>query len=351
MFCVVGRPLDGRTIRSLHAVREMKMKTFKRCSPLILAMAALLPVHAGAQSLASLVPKKPVLIVVPNAAAGPNDYLARVIAPKLGEVLHQTVVVDNKASANGVTAGEFVAHAAADGSTLAVGNTGTHAVNATLYRKLSYDVVRDCVPVINVFETQLVLAAYPKFPADSIRDIIAIARKSPGSINVAIAGATGEIATNAIKIMAGVDLNNVPYKGGAPAVIAVISGESHFVLTPYSGVGAQADAGKLKILGVTGARRDPMLGNIPTLAESGLPGYDITMWYGIFAPPKTPAAIVNAYNREIAQLVNQPETRSKLTSQGFEIVTGTPEQFAEVVRRDVERFRKIILDAKMQQDL
>jgi tripartite-type tricarboxylate transporter receptor subunit TctC len=168
---------------------------------------------------------------------------------------------------------------------------------------------------------------------------------------VAIAGATGEIATNAIKAMAGIEMNNVPYKGGAPAVIAVMSGESHFVLTPYIGVGAQAEGGKLKLIGVTGARRDAMLPNVPTLAESGLPGYEISMWYGIFAPAKTPANIVNALNREIAQIVNHPDIKAKIAAQGFELVAGTPEQFGEQVKRDAERYRKIILDAKMQQDL
>jgi tripartite-type tricarboxylate transporter receptor subunit TctC len=306
---------------------------------------------ATAQSLSSLVPPKQVVIIVPNAAAGPSDLLARWISPKLGESLKQNVIVDNKPSANGVTAGEFVARAPADGSVLGVGNTGTHAINGTLYRKLSYDPVRDFVPVVNVFGAGLVLAANPKLDAKSIRDIIAMAKAKPGSINVAIAGATGEIATNAIKAMAGVDLNNVPYKGGAPAVIAVISGESHFVLTPYGGVAAQVDAGKMKILGTTAAKRDPMIPNVPTLAESGLPGFEISMWYGVFAPAKTPAAVVNAYNREITQIVNQPEIRNQITAQGFEIMTGPPEQFAETVRRDAEKFKKIILDFKMQQDL
>ncbi len=310
-----------------------------------------LPSFCSAQGLAALLPKKQMLIVVPNAAAGPNDYLGRVIQQKLSESLKQNVVVENKPSANGVVAGEFVARAPADGSVIAVGNTGTNAINATLYRKLSYDPVRDFVPVINVFETGLVLAAYTKLPAESIKDIIALSKKTPNSINVAIAGATGEIATNAIKAMAGIEMNNVPYKGGAPAVIAVMSGESHFVLTPYIGVGAQAEGGKLKLIGVTGARRDPMLPNVPTLAESGLPGYEISMWYGIFAPAKTPANIVNALNREIAQIVNHPDIKAKIAAQGFELVAGTPEQFGEQVKRDAERYRKIILDAKMQQDL
>ena len=312
---------------------------------------ALVPAVAFGQSLISLVPSRPVLIVVPNAAAGPSDYLARVLAPRLGETLRQNVIVDNRPSANGVTAGEIVARATPDGSMIAVGNTGTHAINATLYRKLSYDPVRAFAPVINVISTGLVLAANPRFAPESIKDIIALAKKTPGAINVAIAGATGEIATNAIKTMAQIDLNKIPYKGGAPAVIAVISGETHFVLTPYAGVSTQVEAGKLKILGVTSLKRDALLPNVPTLAESGLDGFEISMWYGVFAPAKTPAAVVRAYNREISRIVNEPELKSRFMSQGYEMVTGTPEQFAAQVKRDAEKYRKIILEAGMQQDL
>ena len=331
----------------------MKLASFSlKCTgALCIAAAFNLSATAADPSLASLVPARQVVIIVPNAAAGPSDLLARWISPRLSESLRQNVIVDNKPSANGVVAGEFVARAAPDGSVLGVGNTGTHAINATLYRKLGYDPVRDFVPVINVCGAGLVLAANVKLDARTVRDIIAMSKAKPGSVNVAIAGATGEIATNSIKAMAGIDMNNVPYKGGAPAVIAVISGESHFVLTPYGGVSAQVDAGKMKILGTTSGRRDPMIPNVPTLAESGLPGLDISMWYGIFAPAKTPAAVVNAYNREITQIVNQPEIKNQITGQGFEIMTGSAEQFAEVVRRDAEKFRKVILDFKMQQDL
>ena len=228
---------------------------FKKHAVVAVAVALVMPALAGAQALITLIPQKQVVIIVPNAAAGPSDLLARWISPKLSESIKQNVIVDNKPSANGITAGEFVARASPDGSVLGVGNTGTHAINATLYRRLSYDPVRDFIPVVNVFGAGLVLAANPKLDAKSIRDIIAMAKAKPGSVNVAIAGATGEIATNAIKALAGIDMNNVPYKGGAPAVIAVISGESHFVLTPYGGVNAQVEAGKMKILGTTAANR------------------------------------------------------------------------------------------------
>ena len=322
-----------------------------RAGALAVAAALALPATAAEQSLAQLVPARQVVIIVPNAAAGPSDLLARWIQPKLQESLKQNVIVDNKPSANGVTAGEFVARAPADGSVLGVGNTGTHAINASFYRRLSYDPVKDFVPVVNVFGAGLVLAANPKLEAKTIKDIITMSKAKPGSVNVAIAGATGEIATNAIKALAGIDMNNVPYKGGAPAVIAVVSGESHFVLTPWGGVQAQVEAGKMKVLGTTSGQRDPSIPNVPTLAESGLPGFDIRMWYGVFAPVRTPPAVVMAYNREIARIVNEPEIKNQITSQGFEILTGPPEQFAEVVRRDAEKFRKVILDFKMQQDL
>ncbi len=330
----------------------MSVNRFKSVGFLVSSVSLALSLPVVAQSnLSAVMPKKALVIVVPNAAAGPTDFLARVIQNRLGEALHQSVIVDNRPSANGVTAGEIVAHANPDGSTIGVGNTGTHAINATLYRHLSYDPGKDFAPIVNVFDTALVLAAHPKLKADTIKDIIALSKKAPGSVNAAIAGATGEIATNAIKMLAGIDINNVPYKGGSPAVIAVISGEAQFVLTPYGGVGPQADAGKLRILGVTGGKRDPLLPNVPTLSESGLPGYEVTMWYGLFAPAKTPTSVVAALNQEISQIVNSTEIKSKITSQGYQIVTGSPEEFALLVRKDLERYRKVILEAKMQQDL
>jgi tripartite-type tricarboxylate transporter receptor subunit TctC len=301
-------------------------------------------------SLAQLMPAKPLQIVVANAAGGPADFIARVISPKLSEALRQSVVVDNRPSANGVVAGEFVARAVADGSVIAVGNSGTHAINYSLYKKPTYDPVRDFAAITEVVNGSLVLVAHPRVPANTVRELIAEAKKAPGKINIAIAGATGEVAGNAFKLKAGVDLNNVPYKGGAPAVIAVMAGESQLVLTNLSGVATQVDAGKLKILGVTGARRDPQLPNVPTFAESGLEGYEVEMWYGLFAPAKTPVAIVQALQREVARIVAVPEIRDKFVAGGYEVVATTPEQFTERVKRDTEKYRRIILESGMQQE-
>lgn len=313
----------------------------------VLAGTALCPAVSFGQ--ASALPNKLVRIVVPNEAAGPNDLAGRLIQPKLSEVLGQQVIVENRPSANGVVGSAFVAHAAPDGTVLAVGNSGTHAVNATLYKNPTYDPVKDFAAISEVMFASLVLAAHPSVPASDVRELIAEAKRAPGKINIAVAGATGEIAGNLIKLQGKIELNNIPYKGGAPAVTAVMSNESQLVLTLYSSLKGPFDAGKLKPLGVTGSRRDPQLPNVPTVAEGGLDGYQVEFWVGIFAPAKTPAATVQALSKEIARIVNLPDVKERLTRVGYEVVGSTSEQFAERVKRDTEKYRKIILESKMQQ--
>jgi tripartite-type tricarboxylate transporter receptor subunit TctC len=295
-------------------------------------------------------PAKPVVIIVPNAAGGPSDLLGRLVAPRLSQAIGQNVIVDNRASNNGVLAGELASRGAADGSVLTVGNTGTHAINATLYKRLSYDPVKDFTPITMVLSGGLVAVANPSLPANSMRELIAYAKRAPGKVIFAIAGATGEIGTNALKQQAGIDVTSVPYKGGAPAIAALLSNESHITLTNYSSLVGHVAAGKLKLLGITSAKRDALLPNVPTFAESGLEGYEVEMWYGFFAPVKTPPPVVQAYYREITRAANQPDVRDKLAAGGYEIVLSTPEQFAQRVRGDYEKFRKIILDHNMQQE-
>ena len=328
---------------------EYKMFTLRkpcRLLPLLVGI-ALCPAASYGQS--SALPNKPVRIIIPNAAAGPNDFVGRMLAPKLSETLGQNVIVDNRPSANGVIGAELVARAAADGTVLSVGNSGTHAVNATLYKNPTYHPVHDFAAISEIIFSSLVLVAHPSFPGSNIKELIAEAKRAPGKINIAVAGATGEVAGNLIKLQAHIDLNNVPYKGGAPAVIAVASNESQLLLTLYSNLSALIDAGKLKPIGTTGLRRDPQLPKVPTIAESGLDGYQVEFWVGVFAPAKTPAATVQALGREIVRIVNLPEVKSRFVTSGYEVVASTPEQFSERVRRDTEMYRKIILESGMQQ--
>ncbi len=309
--------------------------------------ATLYPAVSSGQALE--LPNKPVRIIVPNAAAGPNDLVGRLIAPKLSETVGQPVIVDNRPSANGVVGSEIVARAAPDGTTLAVGNSGTHAVNATLYKKPTYHPVRDFAPITEVIAAPLLLAAHPSVAANNVKELIAEAKRVPGKLNFAVAGATGEIAGNLIKLQGNVDITNVPYKGGAPAMAAVMANESQLVLTLYSSLKGPIDSGKLKALGVTSARRDPQIPNVPSIAESGLPGYAVDFWVGVFAPAKTPAKVVHALNREIVRIINLSDVKKSFVNVGYEVVGNTPEQFAKRVRDDTEKFRKTILESKMQQ--
>lgn len=313
------------------------------------ALMGILLCPAISYAQATALPNRPVRIVVPNAAAGPNDFVGRMLAPKLSETLGQNVIVDNRPSANGVIGSEIVARATPDGTVLAVGNSGTHAVNATLYKNPSYHPVRDFAAISEVIFSSLVLVANPAVKANNITELIAEAKRAPGKLNIGVAGATGELAGNLIKLQGHIELNNVPYKGGAPAVIAVISNESQLLLTLYSSLKGPIDAGKLKPIGVTGSRRDPQLPNVPTIAEGGLEGYQVEFWVGVFAPAKTPAATVQALGREIVRIVNLPEVKERFVSAGYEVVGSTPGQFAERVQRDTEKYRKTILESKMQQ--
>ena len=325
------------------------MSTLRKTYRLLSVLVGMALCPAASYGQASALPNKPVRIVIPNAAGGPNDFVGRMIGPKLSETLGQNVIVDNRPSANGVIGSDIVAHAVADGSVLAVGNSGTHAVNGTLYKNPTYDPVRDFAAISEVIFSSLVLVANPKVPANNVKELIAEAKRVPGKVNIAVAGATGELAGNLIKLQGHIEMNDIPYNGGSPAVIAVISNESQLLLTLYSSLKGPIDSGKLKPIGVTGSRRDPQLPNVPTLAESGLPGYEIEFWVGVFAPAKTPAATVQALGREIVRIVNLPEVKERFVSSGYEVVASTPEKFAERVRRDTEKYRKIILETGMQQ--
>ena len=312
----------------------------------LLAVLALFPATSIGQS--HVLPNKPVQIIVPNAPGGGPDLIARLIAPKLGETLRQNVIVDNRASANGIVGTEFAAKAVADGSVIAMGNAGTHAINATLYRKLPYDPVRDFAAVSEVASAPLVIVAHPGVPARSIKELIALGKRMPGKLNIAVAGATGELAGNALKLQGGFDMKNIPYKGGVPATVSVMSGDTDLTMTNYVAVAKQVEAGKLRMLGVTSARRSALLPDVPTVAENGLDGYDHQLWYGLFVPARTPAPVVQALYQEVSRIIGMPDVRERLVATGHSVIGSTPEQFSEKVRREVEKFRKLILESGMQ---
>ncbi len=303
-----------------------------------LALASTIACAQGATS-------RPVRILVPVPPGGPSDTAMRLIAPKLGEALGTTVVVDNRPGSNGVAGTEIASKAAPDGLTLAVGNSGTHAINASLYRKLPYDPVRDFVPITQIVTSGMVLVANPKVSPNSLTDLIALAKKQSGKLNVGIAGATGQLAGDALWSQTQIRLNNVHYKGSSPTEFALLSGEVELaMLTPLATV-PHINAGKLKAFGITSAQRSPLLPNLPTIAEQGVQGYDFQIWHGMFAPAKTPDRVVRAVHRGVLRALEAPEVRNRFGQLGFVIIGSKPEEFAKVVRSEVEKFRKVIIES------
>lgn len=299
--------------------------------------------HAQAASdLAQMLPQRPVLIVVPNAAGGPNDIAARLLAPRLADTVKQNFIVDNRASANGVTGTDYVAKATPNGTFLSIGNTGTHAINGSLYKKPLYDPVRDFVAVAPVMTGGLVFAIHAKLPAQNFKEFVAYTKAQGGKVNAAIAGATGEIATNAIKMMAGANMNNVPYKGGIPAVIAVAAGESHMVLTNPSGVQPQIDSGRLRAIAVTGAKRSAAAPDIPTIAESGVPGYQVSNWFGISACAGTPPDTIARLHADIARALKTPEVKAAFNNAGADPGDMTTAQFTAFFQQEYTKWAKVV---------
>jgi tripartite-type tricarboxylate transporter receptor subunit TctC len=290
-------------------------------------------------------PTRAVRLLVPSPPGGPSDFAGRLVAPALGEALGQNVVIDARQSVNGILSMETAAHAAPDGATLAIGNVGTHVMNTGLYRKLPYDPVRDFVPVGRIISAGTALVSNPKFGPNNFREFIAAAKKEPGRINIAIAGANGQVGTEVLKAMAGINLNNVPYKGSSPSELAVMSGEVEVSLLSIPIITPYVKAGRMKVFGVTTAKRSPLLPEVPTIAESGLDGYEFGNWHALFAPKGTPDRRVRLLNRAVVQVFDKPEIRDMVLARGSEIIAGSPEELAATLKRDIPKYRKLMADA------
>lgn len=309
-----------------------------------MACIAALPLLASAQGLGT----RPIRIIVPVAPGGPSDTAVRLIVPRLSEGLKQTLVVDNRPSNNGVAGTDIAARANPDGLTLNIGNSGTHAINPSLYKNLPYDPVRDFVPIVQLVTSGMVLVATPKLPVANFKDFVALAKKDPGKLNMAVAGATGELAGEAMMAMSGIRMNNVRYKGSSPAEIATLSGESDAsMLTPLASMQHIA-SGRLKAMGISSNKRSPLLPNVPTLAEQGLSGYDFQIWHGLFAPAKTPEAVTRNVHRAALHALEASEVKERFTTLGFTIIGNTSAEFADVVKSELAKFRKVVAGANIK---
>ncbi len=292
-------------------------------------------------------PNRPLRIVVPFPPGGGTDIGTRIVAQKLQEAWGQAVIVENKPGAAGIVGTELTAKSAPDGYTFMMGNIGTHAINVSLYKKLAYDPVRDFAPVSMVADLPLLLLVHPSVPANSVKELIALAKSQPGKLNFSSSGAGGSmhVAAELFKSMTGVDMVHIPYKGGAPAVADLLSGQVALSFSTVLETIQHVKAGKVRALAVTNDHRSIALPDLPTIAEAGLPGYQSISWLALFAPAGTPKDIVNKVSAESVRILKLPDVKERLLAQGAEPIGSTPEQLAATLAADIAKYAKVIRES------
>ncbi len=308
---------------------------------------------AACAGWAQAYPQKPVHMVVPYPAGGYYDLLARVIGQKLGETWGQSLVVENRVGANGIVGTEYVARSAPDGYTIEMGGIGPHGINPSLYRNLSYDVLRDFAPVIHVANAPNVLVVHPSLPVTSVAQLVALAKAQPGTLNYASngSGSSPHLSAEMFAAIAGIKMQHVPYKGSAPAVADMLAGHVSLLFGTMGDVVPHIRAGKLRALAVTGAHRIPALPDVPTMIEAGVPGYESVAWFGVVAPAAVSREMVQRLNQDIGHALQLPDVQEKITAQGSaEIVGGTPEQFGAFIRAEIAKWAKIVKDSGAKAD-
>jgi len=332
-------------VRNIHALPRIFL------SLLIIACAACLPasLHAQPAAKAEAYPARPVRLIVPFAAGGGNDTVARVVTQQLSTTLGQQVFVDNRPGAGGVVGAEAAARAAADGYTLFLGGVGSHAVNPNLHAKLPYDAVRDFAPIILLASAPAVLVVHNSVPADTLPAFVALAKSRPGQLAYASNGngSSAQLAAAMFETAAGIKMVHVPYKGLAPALSDLLAGQVQLMFSSLVAIMPQVQAGKLRALAVTGKKRSALLPALPTIAESGYPNYESGSWYGLLAPAGTPREIVAKLNAEAANALRNPAVREQFAREGSDIIGGTPEDFAAHIRGEIARMAQAVKAARI----
>ncbi|WP_295850182.1 tripartite tricarboxylate transporter substrate binding protein [uncultured Xylophilus sp.] len=296
-------------------------------------------------------PDKPIRLVVPFAAGGGTDILARDVAPRLGDALGQSVVVDNRGGAGGNIGSDLVAKAPADGYTLLFGSN-TLSINASLYRNLPFDPVRSFAPVGMVATAPMVLVTAADGPLTSVRALVAEAKARPGTMNWSTPGngTPHHLAEELFNKMTGANLTHVQYKGGGPAINDLLGRHTQASVLTLASVKSFIDAGRLRAIAVATPHRSALLPDVPTVAEAGVPGYKAELWYGLFAPAGTPASVVDRLNQALAKVLTDPQVAKRFRDQGFEARSGTPDELRELLADDLARSGKLIRDAGIQAD-
>ena len=302
-------------------------------------------------AIAQAYPVKPIRIVVPLPPGGSNDVLARIVAEKLALALGQPVVVENRPGASGNIGTEIVAKSAPDGHVLLMANTA-HVINPSLFAKLPYDPIRDFAPIALMSSAHFALVVHPSVPARSVKEFIAVARTRPGALTYASSGngAPHHLAMELLKSMAHIDLTHIPYKGAGQFVPALVAGEVSSVIGAISSLLQHVQAGRLRILGMAGNRRTPLLPEVPTISEAALPGFALDNWGGMLAPAGTARSIVERLNGEIVKALRDPQVAERLASQGIELIPSTPDEFQALMKAHMAKWAKVVTAANVRLD-
>jgi len=316
------------------------------------ACVAALVLAASPCALAQAWPSKPIRIVVPFPAGGATDIMARAAAQKMTEAWGQSVVVDNRPGAAGNIGAELVARSPNDGYTMLMGTVGTHAINASLYAKMPYDHVKDFAPVMLVAAVPNVLVVHPSVPANSVAELVAYGKANPGKLNFASSGSGTSIHLSGelFKVSTGLTMQHVPYKGSAPALTDLVGGQVQLMFDNLPPSLPHIKAGRLRALAVTTAARASALPDVPTVAESGLPGFEASSWFGLLAPAGTPADVVAKVNGELARWIATPEAKEKMAAIGAIAAGGTPEDFAKHIAAETAKWARVVKESGAKVD-
>jgi len=295
-------------------------------------------------------PSRPIRFVVGFLPGGPSDTIGRVVGSKLGDALGQTVVIDNRAGAGGNLSAEIVAHAQPDGYTMLLGTGGPLVIAPIIGQKVGFDADKDFAPVSKLGNSMSILAAHPSLPAKNLQELIALAKAKPGDINYASSGVgtSNHLAAELLSSMARIQMTHVPYKGSGAALPALLGGQVKLGFGPLLPAIPHVKAGRLKALGVSGLKRSAAVPEIPTIAEQGLPGYEVNSWYGLYVPGKTPKAVVARLNQDVIKVLALPDVKQRLAHDGVEAEGSTPGQLASLVRAERTLWAKVIQDAKIK---
>ena len=303
----------------------------------------------AANAFAQGYPNRPIRYIVPQAPGGSSDTLARVITQRVGEGLGQQLVVDNRPGATGIIGAEVVARANPDGHTLLQVAT-SHATNPAMQAKLPYDSIRDFAPISLLSQQPNIWLVHPTTPVKNMKELIAYAKSKPGQLNFASSGTGGSqhLAGELLKGMTGIDMTHIPYKGSPPALIDLLAGRVPLMSSTMPPALPHIKTGKVRVLAVTSAKRSPALPDVPTVAESGVPGYEAIAWQGLVAPAGTPRPVIARINSEFVKVLKQPDIVAKLNDQGYETVASTPEWFAQYIRSEIAKWTKVIRTAGLK---